>query len=206
MTSTTTQRIFDEICKEMSEFKAIHGYVSLDVEVRAQRVELDRRFAECRPRSPKGRTDRANEQFPSCAVHRCRGWGDAIRSTELDSGFARRRKPPEETLARYLRTSTRLRKTRRVTPRSGDRDMTLTEIYEEYRPGSEGFCIAIETHCGLNSVCREETARIAAIAYDARSFLSIWIRTMIGGRTPRHALRDHQGSRIQPSPSGSVYH
>ena len=51
--------------------------------------------------------------------------------------------------------------------------MTLTEIYDTYTPGSEGFCIAVETHCNLN-VTREETARIAAASPDARSFKATW--------------------------------
>ena len=51
--------------------------------------------------------------------------------------------------------------------------MTLHEIYDTYRPGSEGFCVAVETHCGFET-SREETALIAAASPDARSFKATW--------------------------------
>ena len=51
--------------------------------------------------------------------------------------------------------------------------MTIEQIYDNYTPGSQGFCIAVETYCGFQT-SRTETARIAAKARDAAAFLSIW--------------------------------
>lgn len=50
---------------------------------------------------------------------------------------------------------------------------TLTDIYNECTPGSQGFCIAVETHCGFNT-SRSETARIAERAETAEEFQRIW--------------------------------
>lgn len=47
--------------------------------------------------------------------------------------------------------------------------MTITEIYENYTPGSQGFCIAVETHCGYE-ISREEIERISNRAGTAESF------------------------------------
>ena len=51
--------------------------------------------------------------------------------------------------------------------------MTIEQIYNEYTPGSHGFCIAVETHCGFQT-SRTETARIAAKAKNAAEFQSTW--------------------------------
>ena len=51
--------------------------------------------------------------------------------------------------------------------------MTLEQIYSDFTPGSPGFCIAVETHCGFQT-SREETARIAAKAKTAADFQSVW--------------------------------
>lgn len=51
--------------------------------------------------------------------------------------------------------------------------MTIEQIYNDYTPGSQGFCIAVETHCGFQTT-RTETARIAAKAQTAAEFQSIW--------------------------------
>ena len=51
--------------------------------------------------------------------------------------------------------------------------MTIEQIYSDYTVGSQGFCIAIETHCGFG-ISRTEIARIAARASDAEQFQSIW--------------------------------
>jgi hypothetical protein len=51
--------------------------------------------------------------------------------------------------------------------------MTIEQIYNEYTPGSQGFCIAVETHCGFQT-SRTETARIAAKAPTAAEFQSVW--------------------------------
>ena len=49
----------------------------------------------------------------------------------------------------------------------------LDDIYREYTPGSTGFCIAVETHCGF-AISREETARIATKAGTPEEFHRIW--------------------------------
>ena len=51
--------------------------------------------------------------------------------------------------------------------------MTIEQIYNDYTPGSQGFCLAVETHCGFQT-SRTETARIAAQATTAAEFQSIW--------------------------------
>ena len=51
--------------------------------------------------------------------------------------------------------------------------MTLSEIFSAYTPGSTGFCIAVETHCGFN-ISRDETKRIAARAATADEFEAVW--------------------------------
>jgi hypothetical protein len=51
--------------------------------------------------------------------------------------------------------------------------MTLHEIYDEYDPGSEGFCRAVETHCGYQ-MTREEIERIGDVAKTPEEFDRIW--------------------------------
>ena len=51
--------------------------------------------------------------------------------------------------------------------------MTLSEIYNEFTPGSTGFCKAVASHCGFGT-SDEETARIALAASTAEEFQSIW--------------------------------
>lgn len=51
--------------------------------------------------------------------------------------------------------------------------MTIEQIYSNFTTGSQGFCIAIETHCGFQT-SRAETKRIAAKAKTAAEFQSIW--------------------------------
>lgn len=51
--------------------------------------------------------------------------------------------------------------------------MSLNQIYAEFTPGSQGFCIAVETNCGFNT-SRDETARIASRAQTAEQFEQIW--------------------------------
>lgn len=41
--------------------------------------------------------------------------------------------------------------------------MTLSDIFADYNPGSSGFCIAVETHCGFE-ISRAEIERIAKAA------------------------------------------
>mgnify|MGYP006324356727 CR=1 FL=1 len=51
--------------------------------------------------------------------------------------------------------------------------MTIEQIYAEYTVGSQGFCKAVETHCGFGT-SMEETARIAAKAPTAAEFEQVW--------------------------------
>lgn len=51
--------------------------------------------------------------------------------------------------------------------------MTINDIYAAYTPGSQGFCIAVETYCGYQT-SRTETARIAALAPTADDFQAVW--------------------------------
>lgn len=51
--------------------------------------------------------------------------------------------------------------------------MTIEQIYNDYTPGSLGFCVAVETHCGYQT-SRSETARIAAKAETAAQFELVW--------------------------------
>jgi molybdopterin biosynthesis enzyme len=51
--------------------------------------------------------------------------------------------------------------------------MTLEDIYNDYTPGSTGFVIAVETHCGFE-ISREETVRIASKAETPEQFAAIW--------------------------------
>ncbi len=51
--------------------------------------------------------------------------------------------------------------------------MKLTEIYQQFTVGSNGFCIAVETHCGFG-ISRAEIMRIAELADDADAFQRIW--------------------------------
>lgn len=49
----------------------------------------------------------------------------------------------------------------------------LSEIYTEYKSGSQGFCIAVETHCGFN-ISRDEIERIGDAAGTAEEFYNTW--------------------------------
>lgn len=51
--------------------------------------------------------------------------------------------------------------------------MTINEIYETYTVASQGFCVAVETHCGYQ-ISRNEIARIASKAATADEFQNIW--------------------------------
>ena len=51
--------------------------------------------------------------------------------------------------------------------------MTLSEIYAAYVPGSDGFCKAVDTHCGF-CTSFDETKRIAERATSAEDFQKIW--------------------------------
>ena len=51
--------------------------------------------------------------------------------------------------------------------------MTLSEIYAEYTAGSQGFCIAVETHCGLD-ISRDEIERIGDQSETASDFMDTW--------------------------------
>lgn len=51
--------------------------------------------------------------------------------------------------------------------------MTLDQIYAEFTVGSQGFCIAVETHCWFG-ISRAEIARIAERAATAEEFQAIW--------------------------------
>lgn len=51
--------------------------------------------------------------------------------------------------------------------------MTLAQIYTEYTRGSQGFCIAVETHCGF-CISRDEIQRIAERAETPEQFQAIW--------------------------------
>jgi len=51
--------------------------------------------------------------------------------------------------------------------------MTIAEIYNSFNIGSEGFCRAVETHCGYD-ILREQVARIAERAKTAEEFHNIW--------------------------------
>lgn len=51
--------------------------------------------------------------------------------------------------------------------------MTLADIYDVFTPGSQGFAIAVETHCGFG-ISREEIKRIANKAATAEQFEAIW--------------------------------
>lgn len=51
--------------------------------------------------------------------------------------------------------------------------MTIEQIYNDYSAGSQGFVIAVETHCGYG-ISRTEIERIAGIAKTASEFQSVW--------------------------------
>lgn len=51
--------------------------------------------------------------------------------------------------------------------------MTLSQIYSQFTRGSQGFCRAVETHCGFNT-SMDETKRIADKAETAEDFERIW--------------------------------
>ena len=51
--------------------------------------------------------------------------------------------------------------------------MKLKDIYDEYQVGSQGFCIAVETHCGYE-ISRPEIERIAVQAPTPDDFQRTW--------------------------------
>lgn len=51
--------------------------------------------------------------------------------------------------------------------------MTIDQIYAQYARGSQGFCKAVQTHCGFGASLTE-IARIAAQAETAADFRRIW--------------------------------
>ena len=51
--------------------------------------------------------------------------------------------------------------------------MNLAEIYSQFTTGSQGFCIAVETHCGFG-VSRDEIKRIADKSPTAEQFEAAW--------------------------------
>lgn len=51
--------------------------------------------------------------------------------------------------------------------------MTFDQIAHEYRWGSQGFCIAIETHLGLDA-SRTEIERIASRTSTPAEFMAVW--------------------------------
>ena len=54
--------------------------------------------------------------------------------------------------------------------------MTLADIYSQFTRGSQGFCIAVETHCGFG-ISRDEIKRIAEVAETAAMFEATWDAT-----------------------------
>ena len=82
--TTTTQKIFDDICKEIHEFKAIHGPIILSAEVREQSDVLNRRFEEAAYAHKKATLAEQMSNF-RVAPLTGRSWDDAIRSTEFDA-------------------------------------------------------------------------------------------------------------------------
>ena len=51
--------------------------------------------------------------------------------------------------------------------------MALEQIYSQFTRGSQGFCKAVETHCGFNTSL-DETKRISEKAETADDFQRIW--------------------------------
>lgn len=51
--------------------------------------------------------------------------------------------------------------------------MTLADIYNEYTAASQGFVIAVETHCGF-CITRTEIERIAAKSATAEEFQDVY--------------------------------
>ncbi|MFD1913785.1 hypothetical protein [Halodurantibacterium flavum] len=51
--------------------------------------------------------------------------------------------------------------------------MELHEIFAHYVRGSQGFCIAVDTHGGFE-ISRDEIERIAERAENAEQFIEIW--------------------------------
>lgn len=49
----------------------------------------------------------------------------------------------------------------------------MENIYNEFRTGSQGFVIAVETYCGFE-LSRDEIERIAEKAQTADEFRRIW--------------------------------
>jgi len=51
--------------------------------------------------------------------------------------------------------------------------MTLAQIYAQFTPGSQGFCIAVADHCGFG-ISRDEIRRIAEKSPTAEQFEAAW--------------------------------
>lgn len=51
--------------------------------------------------------------------------------------------------------------------------MTLSQIFDTYTAGSQGFCEAVQTHCGFNASLTE-IERIADLADTAEEFQRVW--------------------------------
>lgn len=51
--------------------------------------------------------------------------------------------------------------------------MTLAEIYNSFTPGSQGFVIAVETHCGFD-ISPTEIERIGDASKTAEAFQAAW--------------------------------
>jgi hypothetical protein len=51
--------------------------------------------------------------------------------------------------------------------------MTITEIFAQFRKGSQGFVQAVQDYCGYDC-SHEEIARIAERANNADEFQTIW--------------------------------
>lgn len=51
--------------------------------------------------------------------------------------------------------------------------MTLAQIYAQFTPGSQGFCIAVADLCGFG-ISRDEIRRIAENSPTAEQFEAAW--------------------------------
>lgn len=51
--------------------------------------------------------------------------------------------------------------------------MTISDIYSQFVRGSQGFCKAVQTHCGFGASLTE-IARIAQLAETAADFQRVW--------------------------------
>lgn len=50
----------------------------------------------------------------------------------------------------------------------------LETAFEEYTPGSQGFCAHVATHCDGLKLSRAEVERICKVAPNAASFMRVW--------------------------------